>query len=110
MTEDPKATIDIGSITVQIVTAGGFGVLVMFLITKHIPSLIKDFRDDIRSTRESFERKLDLKDEAYRTDIQKDRVAFQETLVKIEDSHRNELTEHARVTRELIDMAKRGQP
>lgn len=94
------------AIVIQVVTAGGFGALVFFLVTKAIPKMIEDQRKDMQMARELFEKIITAKDDAYRKDMQADRHGFQETLVRIEDAHKVELENLEKITREWLALAR----
>lgn len=71
----------------QLATSGGFGALAWYLIAKAIPKLMAEFRDDIKGQR----------------------AEFTAALVRIEDQHRDEITQMRSVTMQLVELVKRAQ-
>lgn len=93
MIDDPGQTF---TVAVQVVTAGGFAAFAWYLITKHIPKVHADCREDARLQHASFS-----------SDLEKQRTAFTDALRGIESSHHDEIEETRAFSREMLGLLRK---
>lgn len=98
LVEEPDFVARNVSLMIQLATSGGFGALVWYLIAKHIPAQNKESRQDAAIARDAFKEML-----------VENRSAFTDALIKIEESHREELVEMRGVTMQLVNLVQKVQ-
>lgn len=70
----------------NLITSGGFGALVWYLITKYIPAQTAAFENAVRKEREAFTQMLEQERRSFREVNEQQRIDFKEELGKQRDA------------------------